>query len=517
MPFPADKKDNKQASGHIVDAVTPEQEREMFGRQSPYASSNGHSTTGAPSAASPSSAYAGPPSVYAAPPSVHAAPPSVYAAPPSARPSSAAPAASSPLPAANPQTQDRESPVQSHGPQAAAAAAAIDTPSVDEPPPSYEEVACSRAPQTQYGDTQDQEAYTSPSVPLLGGNPTSGYSSIPIPPPPRPSSPSPSSISVPGSDRARRFNKFWLLFFVVIVVLLLMDDGDPSGGEDECSRRPRYTKNLFEVAMSPNLDDFEVNISNMVGLVTVEQAPQGDPSPFTRLHVEVSALQRDDLDGIQFGAREESGNTCFVTLSYSERSTVDCLRTTVKIVVPANATTLKRLKTSISEGNLTISLLDSLQSQPIRIQELDTRVITGHINIRANVISWARLGGSVGTIAGKIIVGKDLQVNMVNGGVALDLAQSRETKVMDAKVEVMNGSAKVNMVTPYEGEFKVETNNGWAKVDPDPGRTHFSSFSSKSIKGWNSVKDKDPGSSASTLRLLARNGDVELSLARVEL
>ncbi|KAF9981543.1 hypothetical protein BGZ75_007109 [Mortierella antarctica] len=507
MPFPVDKKDKKQASGHIVDAVTPEQEREMFGRQSPYASSNGHSTTGAPSAASPSSAYAGPPSVYAAPPSVHAAPPSVYAAPPSARPSSAAPAASSPLQAANPQTQDRESPVQSHGPQAAAA---IDTPSVDEPPPSYEEVARSRAPQTQHGDTQDQEGYTSPSAPLLGGNPASGYSSIPIPPP-RPSSPNPSC-----SDRARRFNKFWLLFFVVIVVLLLMDDGDPSGGEDECSRRPRYTKTLYEFAISPNLDDFAVNISNMVGLVTVEQAPQGDPSPFTRLHVEASALDRDDIGAIQFGARE-ADNTCLVTLSYSERSTVDCLRATVRIVVPANATTLKRLKTSISEGNLTISLLDPSQPRPIRIQELDTRVITGHINIRANVISWARLGGSVGTIAGKIIVGKDLQVNMVNGGVELDLAQSRETKVMDAKVEVMSGSAKVNMVTPYQGEFKVETNNGWAKVDPDPGRTHFSSFSSKSVKGWNSVKDKDPGSSASTLRLLARNGDVELSLARVEL
>lgn len=113
MPFPADKKDPKQANGHIADAVTPEQEREMFGQQSPYASGNELPTAGAPSAAA--SAYAGPPSVYAAPPSVHGAPPSVYAAPPSARPSSAAPATSSPIPAANPQTQ--ESSVQNRGPQ----------------------------------------------------------------------------------------------------------------------------------------------------------------------------------------------------------------------------------------------------------------------------------------------------------------------------------------------------------------------------------------------------------------
>ncbi|KAF9573950.1 hypothetical protein EC968_007636, partial [Mortierella alpina] len=536
MSFPADKKDNKQANGRIVDAMTPEQEREMFGQQSPYASSHGPPTAGAPSTAS-RSAYAGPPSVYAAPPSVHGAPPSVYAAlpsvyaaPPSARPSSAAIAASSPSPAANPQTQDRESPVQSHGPQgnieyivdtetcqnektthahlptpaAAAAAAAIDTSSADEPPP-YEEVARSRAPQSQYGDTQNQERHTSPSAPLLAGNPASGYSSIPIPPP-RPSSPSPSSILPLHPDRACRFNKFWLLFFIVIVVLLLMDDGDPSGGEDECNGRPRYTKPLYELAISPNLDDFAVNISNMVGLVTVEQAPQEDPSPFTRLLVEASALDRDDFGAIQYSSREAE-NTLVVSLSYSERLTVECLKATVKIVVPANATTLKRLKMSVSEGSLTIGLLDSLQPQRIYVEDLDVRAITGHINVQANVLSGARLGGSFGSIEGKIFVGKELHVAMVDGNVALDLAQSQETSTMDAKIEVMNGSVKVGMVTSYEGTFKLETNNGRAKVDGDPARTHFTSLNNKSIKGWNSIKNKEPGSSASNLRLSARNGD----------
>ncbi|KAF9957205.1 hypothetical protein BGZ72_002086 [Mortierella alpina] len=501
MSFAADNKDKKQAQGHIANAVTPEQEREMFGQQSPYATSNEHSTAGAPSA------YAGPPSVHGAPPSVHGAPPSVYAAPPSARPSSAAAISSSPAPAANPQTQDLQSPARSHGPQAAAA---IDTPSTDEPPPSYEEVARSRAPQNQYGDSPNQEGYTSPSAPLLAENPTSGYSSIAIPPP------RPSSLSPSYPDRARRFNKFWLLFFVVIVVLLLMDDGDPSGGEDECNRRPRYTKTLTELALSPSMDDFTLNVSNMVGLVTVEQAPQDDASPMARLLIEGSALDREDVGGILPNVRQ-IGATCVVSVSHSERSTVDCVRATVKILLPASTTTLKRIRMSISEGNLTISLLDPLQPQRIQVQDMDTKVITGHSNIRANVLSWARLGGSVGTITGKILVGKELQVAMVDGSVALDLAQSQESDVIEAKVEVMNGEVKVDMVTPYQGTFKLETNNGVTKVDPDPARTHFTSLSNKSIRGWNSITGKEPGSPASALKLTARNGDVELSMARVEL
>ncbi|CAO3574158.1 unnamed protein product [Mortierella alpina] len=492
----------------------------MFGRQSPYAASNGHSTAGAPSAASPSayagptSVYAAPPSVHGAPPSVHAAPPSVFAAPPSARPSLTAPAASTPSIAANPQMQDRDSSVRSHGPQAIVAAGAIDTPSADEPPPSYEEVARSRAPQTQYGDAQNQEGYTSPSAPLLGGDHASGYSSIPIPPP-RPPSPSLSSIFGPDPDRARRFNKFWLLFFVVVVVLLLMDGGDPWGDEDVCNGRPRYTRTITEIDFSPHLDDFTISISKIVGLVTVEQAPQDDPSPSTKLLIVGSALDRDDFGAILYGTRETE-NTSVVTVSSSQQSTTGCLRATVKIVVPASATTLRRLKVSLSEGNLTVSLLDPLQPQRMQIEELDTRAITGHSDIRANVLSLARLGGSVGTIRGKIFVGKDLQVAMVDGSIVLDLAQSQETSVMDAKVEVMNGSAKVDMITPYQGEFKVETNNGWAKVNPDPARTHFTSSSNKSIRGWNS-KNKSPGSLNSNLKVLAQNGDVELSLARVEL
>ncbi|KAF9286289.1 hypothetical protein BGZ68_003070 [Mortierella alpina] len=455
MPFPADKKDPKQANGHIADAVTPEQEREMFGQQSPYATGNELPTAGAPSATA--SAYAGPPSVYAAPPSVHGAPSSVYAAPPSARPSSAAPATSSPIPAANPQTQDRESSVQNRGPQ---------------------------------GHTlRDVNADMNPC---------------------------PTAASASDPDRARRFSKFWLLFFVVIVILLLMDDGDTSGGEDECNGRPRYTKTLSELSLSPTLDDFTVSISNMVGLVTMEQAPQDDPTPFTRLLIEGSALDREDVGVIQLNVRDIA-TASVVSISNSESSTVECLRATVKIVVPANARRLKRMKMSISEGNLTINLLDSLHSQRIQVQDLDARVITGHLNVRANVLSWARLGGSVGTIGGKILIGKDLQVAMVDGNVELAIAQSQETDTMDAKVEVMNGSVKVDMVTPYQGTFKVETNNGLAKVDPDPARTHFTSLSNKSIKGWNSIKGKEPGYSASNLRLLARNGDVELSMARLEL
>ncbi|KAF9961168.1 hypothetical protein BGZ70_008345 [Mortierella alpina] len=294
-----------------------------------------------------------------------------------------------------------------------------------------------------------------------------------------------------------------------------MDDGDPSGDEDECNGRPRYTRNIAEVSLSPHLDDYTISISSLVGMITVEQAPQDDPSPFSKFLLEGSALDRDDFGAIEYGSREV-GNTCAVTVSSSRQSTTDCLRATVKIVVPANATTLKRLKVSMSEGNLTISLLDPMQPQRMQIEEVDARAITGHIDIRANVLSFARLGGSVGTISGKIFVGKDLQVALVDGSIALDLAQSQETSVMDAKVEVMNGSAKVDMVTPYQGEFKVETNNGWAKVNPDPARTHFTSLSNKSIKGWNS-KNKNPGSSNSNLKVLARNGDVELSLARVEL
>ena len=94
------------------------------------------------------------------------------------------------------------------------AAAAIDTPSADEPPPSYEEVARLRAPQNQYGDSPNQEGYTSPSAPLLAENPTSGYSSIAIPPP-RPSSLSPSC-------ECHTFDDYDLLFALRVLLFVIL-------------------------------------------------------------------------------------------------------------------------------------------------------------------------------------------------------------------------------------------------------------------------------------------------------
>ncbi|KAG0203784.1 hypothetical protein BGX28_004064 [Mortierella sp. GBA30] len=473
MSFPKDK---KGAVEHSPEVVTPEQEREFFGQQAPYATTSTpsnawHSTEADPSRVIPTGI----------------------------------PTASSPVHPAGPQLH-HYSTTQNHEAQG--------HPTADAPPPSYEEVAQSRAPQTNYRDALNHEGDTSPTTALLARPSANGYSSVQIPPP-RPPSPSANSHSVPDPDRARRFNKFWLLFFVVVLFLLLLDNDKRLDNEEECMGRPRYTRNLTDYNILSSINEFTVTMTNMASYVVVEQAPADSDVTLTKLIVEGSGLDREDVSGITRSVTQDSDTSYKVSLT--QRSDAECLRGTVKIILAPGMTSLQRLKVAINEGNLTINLLDPQWPQRIQVRELDSKVITGHSNVRANINVWGRLGSSVGTITGEILVGKELQVAMIKGDVTLNIAQSSEKNVIVSKVEVVNGNARVGLSTPFEGEFKVDTVNGSANVDPDPSRTHFTSVTNKVVKGWNSANNKAPSSPTSSLRVQTRNGNASLSMKPIEL
>ncbi|KAF9179580.1 hypothetical protein BGZ51_006828 [Haplosporangium sp. Z 767] len=364
--------------------------------------------------------------------------------------------------------------------------------------------------------------------------PTPGtqYSTIPIPPPVPSYSPSLSSQSESDPDRASRYNKWSMILFLAIILLLILDNDkdsvpfDGGDGDDLCGGRWRFTRNLTDFELSPHLDDIRVTMSGMVSHVIVEQAQDNtNVRGTTKLIIEGSGADREDVNTInRFVKQDMSDNSVTVGITrFPGVGYPDCLRVVVKIIFPTFKTNVRRLKFAVSEGNVTVNLLennnenDHTRNRPsIQVQELDSRVITGHSHIHADVPTWIRLGGSVGTMTGEVVVGKEMSVAMVDGNVTLNLVQRHENNKMESKIAVNNGNIRIGLPTQYEGTFKLQTLDGKIDVQiQDPARTHLTTITDTSITGWSSSMGKEPYT-ASELKLSSRSGDVTLSMARID-
>ncbi|KAG0256654.1 hypothetical protein BG011_004381 [Mortierella polycephala] len=302
------------------------------------------------------------------------------------------------------------------------------------------------------------------------------------------------------------------------------DKGSGGSGDDLCGGRWRFTRNLTDFELSPTLDDFRVTMSGMVGYVIVEQAQDdANVQGTTKLIIEGSGADREDVNTInRFVKQDEFDNSVTVGITrFPGVGYPDCLRVVVKIIFPSLKTNVRRLKIAVGEGNVTVNLLENGhghgRNRPsIQVQELDSRVITGHSHIRADVPTWIRLGGSVGTMMGEVVVGKEMSVAMVDGNVSLNLVQRSENNKMESKIAVANGNLRIGLPTPYKGAFKLQTLEGKVDVqNQDPARTHLTAVTDSSITGWSSSMGKEP-SSASELKLNSRSGYVTLSMARID-
>ncbi|KAF8934679.1 hypothetical protein BGZ58_005503 [Dissophora ornata] len=455
----------KDRKGNEPDVVLPEDERLTFGRQSPYATSS-----------TPSHPEVEPVG------------------------STAAPATS-----ASPATRAPESHITD-----------APHPTMDAPPPAYEEVAVPRAPQLPYNSNPDNEEHNSnPSAPLLGRPPAVAYSAIPIQP--ARSTASMSSNSTNNPERTGLFNKSWLIVFAFVLLLLIINDSMVTGGMDRCGGRLRYTRNMTDINLSPDINDFTVTMSGLASYIIVDQATEEGLVPgTTKLIIEASSSDREVISVIKRDIKQDlTDGSLKATITGSPAAEdPECLRSTVRITFPPSMKTVQRLRLLIKEGNVTIDLLGAHQN--VQVNELYTRVISGQSIVKADVPVEAYMGGSFGTMKGRIVVGQELRVNLVDGSVALDLAQKRQEDVTESRIEVKNGNIDVGLVTPYLGTFKLETLQGQVDVlHPDPARTHLSHVSSKSIRGWNSLTGKEPVGPTSELMLGTRNGKVALSMAYV--
>ncbi|KAG0302595.1 hypothetical protein BGZ98_007371 [Dissophora globulifera] len=400
------------------------------------------------------------------------------------------------------------------------AAIARPTPAAASPQPStpQTDVVTPRAPQLPYGgDSRNDEDSASPSAPLLGNRPpVAAYSTIPIPP----SQPgiSGDEESIAGdAERASRFNKFWLVFLICIVLLLILDDSKGADGQDRCGGQIRYTRNVTDLSLSPDIVDFTVTMSGMASHIIVNQAGEEGPTPgITRLIVEASATDREDVNAIRREVQQDrsDGSLKASVVGGSGAEHPECLRTIVKIIFPPSITHIRRLKLLIKEGNITVNLLD--MNRHIQVDELYTRVITGYTFIKADVPVNTYLGGGFGTIKGRIIAGRELKTNLVDGDVSLNLLQKDIKDVMEAKVDVRNGNINVGLPTPYQGTFKLVTAKGHVGIPyRDPARTHVSRETEQTIQGWNSENGKEPRWPSSDLKLVTINGGVSLSMTDI--
>ncbi|KAF9107064.1 hypothetical protein BGX27_008891 [Mortierella sp. AM989] len=412
MPFPNDNKKDK--TPEVFDA---DEERRTFGQQSPYATPILPAQPIEPPTPTPVSPTLAQPSTA----------------------SSTQPLTSPSVSSSSPQAQPQSQNAHSYNPQEGHVA-------MDIPPPAYEEVAQPRAPQIQYQPEQDSNS--SPSVPLLGRPPTTEYSTIPIPRvTSRPTSVSGSSTSSTESQRSRKYDKFWLLFFLVVIVLLILDGSDSKGGSgDKCEGDFLIRRNLTDYVLDPEVVDFTVTMTNLPSYIFVEQE-KGDEyvQGSTKFIIEASASDRDDLQSISHEIKQDYNGILKASITRtSNKIEPECLKTTVRIIFPPSMKRIRRLKFMVNEGNITVDLLNP--GQEMKVDSLISTVITGHNHIRADVPTSIRLGGSVGTLTGEIVVRGELAANIVDGSVALNLIQSPGVLV-SSKVNVINGDIKVGMVS----------------------------------------------------------------------
>ncbi|KAG0048104.1 hypothetical protein BGZ83_006898 [Gryganskiella cystojenkinii] len=401
----------------------------------------------------------------------------------------------------------------------------------DVAPPSYEEVARSRSPQDPYGNNSPRPS-NDPSAPLLQPHQQqqqqhqqrqpSTYASIPIPPPAVPYTPSENGSTRSDSERAGRFNKFWVIFFIVVVLLLITDDETRPGGGGHrgksCSERAVYHKNLTDFNLAGTIVDFDITGSGVPVDVVFEQGlteTPGAPGTIKGI-VEGRGLSREDVVMIRNTFTINLENTLSKVAVTNQVPDRECLSVIVKFVLPPSFRFAENIKVALIEGTATIKLMEENQ-EAVRINNLDVRVITGDSNVRATVSKSARLGGSVGSIRGDLVIGKEFSVTMVDGHVALNLSPV-DGKVMEGKVVVSNGSINVGLPKPYEGEFRLETRNGLLEVlHPDPSRTVITKMEQRLIRGYSSSTGRAPTPPTSELRLEARNGNATLSMKSIDL
>jgi hypothetical protein len=189
---------------------------------------------------------------------------------------------------------------------------------------------------------------------------------------------------------------------------------------------------------------------------------EGPVSEATQFIIQVSAVDRDDVNTIRHEL-EQDISSGYLKASVTGAATgeePECLRTVVRIIFPPSKANIERLKLTVTEGNITVNLLDlskRLSSTPtptIQVKELYTRVVTGHSRIRADVPMEAKLGGSEGTIQGELLVGNRLSTILVHGHIALNLAQKNGT-VIDSKVEIRNGNIDIGFVSRFKTNVRL--------------------------------------------------------------
>ncbi|KAF9393724.1 hypothetical protein CPC16_001300 [Podila verticillata] len=385
------------------------------------------------------------------------------------------------------------------------------------PPPTYDEVTrAPGAPQmpnnNSYSDQPESSEHHSPSAPLLapGAQGSNGYSSIP-PPPPRSYASSVSSYtSSTDPDRARRFNKFWIIFFAVVVILLIFDDDRQEGVCSEDRMLRRIASNYH---CSDALVDFTINVSGVEGLITVEQDENAKNTLFS---AEVVASDRDRLFSIKPSLQQSEKDGIFLssTTTNAKYQGAGCVYINLRIVFAGHHKQIRKLKIASLEGNVTINMKDS----QAEFLELESKVITGHSVINAKVSSNAHIGGSVGSIRGDLVLGKEFAVNLVQGPVILNLAKAPSSRAMQGKVVATQGNVTVGLVPHYEGVYTVESAAGEVALQNiNADRTVITKQSSTRITGWNSEDRREPKGPTSELKVQTTRGNAILSFTPMEL
>ncbi|KAF9430872.1 hypothetical protein BGZ76_000674 [Entomortierella beljakovae] len=498
MSFPKDKKDTKGVVPEFLDA---EEERRAFGQQAPYASSSSIPTVEETGPIEPYNSPIDSSSLSTAQPTS----PSTFTS----------------VPPSTGQQLQHLPPQNSSRPNAEIHQDEEDLNEADLPP-SYDESQRIREPQ-QYQPENYSSSNSSPSAPLLGTPAPQGqsqapqgsqYSSIPIPrsTPSHPPSISGSSIST-ESERSRRLNKFWIVFFLVILLLLIFSDDEDDTGNKRCKTGNLFTSHIIDHELQPDILDFKLSSTNV---------QQSDPKSTENLilySIVASGSEYDDFKDIQHDTRViRTDHLLEESLTFSGSSGTpqsECLGVVVKITFPYSVRKIKRLKFQITDGNITVNLLDPAHGT--KVINLESRVITGHSDIRADVLETARLGASVGNIKGEIAVRKELVVNVVEGNVNLNLLPNRGVLVSNT-ISTTNGNINIGLDgQTYEGNFKLSTTIGSVDViNTNPLRTRIASISRNFIKGWSTENAKEP-MAGSDMKLQTTSGNAILSLKPIEL
>lgn len=183
--------------------------------------------------------------------------------------------------------------------------------------------------------------------------------------------------------------------------------------------------------------------------------------------IEARGLSREDVMTLRPSLMLDLPSThTKVSVTKPVTGTTECLSAQVKFVLPPSVQLIKAIKIALTEGSTWIKLKNEKAvegSQEVTIADLNVRLITGESHIWATVSSALKLGGSVGSIQGDLVIGNDFSVTMVDGQVALNLSP-KDGGFMQGKVTVSNGDIKVGLVREERGIENVlnSENNGRA-------------------------------------------------------